>query len=83
MLEIYFMDTVRISRGDRMTPGARRALTAAVTGTLIEWYDYALYGAAAGIVIGPLFFSGVGQGATLAAFATFAVDSLRGRSAER
>lgn len=56
-----------------MTPGARRALFAAVTGTLIEWYDYALYGAAAGLVIAPLFFADVGPGATLAAFATFAV----------
>ncbi|MDO5493475.1 MAG: MFS transporter [Nesterenkonia sp.] len=58
---------------DRMTPSGRRALFAAVTGTLIEWYDYALYGAAAGLVIGPLFFADVGPGATLAAFATFAV----------
>lgn len=56
-----------------MTPSARRALFAAVTGTLIEWYDYALYGAAAGLVIGPLFFAGAGSGATMAAFATFAV----------
>ncbi|MDI3330822.1 MAG: MFS transporter [Micrococcus sp.] len=58
---------------DRMTSGARRALFAAITGTVIEWYDYALYGAAAALVIGPLFFAGVGPGATLAAFATFAV----------
>ncbi|MDY6054874.1 MFS transporter [Micrococcus sp.] len=56
-----------------MTPGARRALTAAVTGTLIEWYDYALYGAAAGLVIGPLFFADADAGTSLAAFATFAV----------
>ncbi|TWH38286.1 nitrate/nitrite transporter NarK [Micrococcus luteus J28] len=88
LIERYFMDTTRSavsphtpepsvdSRPDHsrgMTPGARRALTAAVTGTLIEWYDYALYGAAAGLVIGPLFFAGVGSGASLAAFATFAV----------
>lgn len=56
-----------------MSPEGRRALFAAVTGTLIEWYDYALYGAAAGLVIAPLFFADVGAGATLAAFATFAV----------
>lgn len=56
-----------------MSPSARRALFAAVTGTLIEWYDYALYGAAAGLVIGPLFFAGTDTGATMAAFATFAV----------
>ncbi len=52
----------------------RRALLASVLGTTIEWYDYALYGAAASVVIGPLFFSGIGtSGASLAAFATFAV----------
>lgn len=57
----------------RLSPGSRKALFAAVTGTVIEWYDYALYGAAAGLVIGPLFFQGTGAGATIAAFATFAV----------
>lgn len=78
LLEIYFMTAPPASPAapghrDKMTPSARRALFAAVTGTLIEWYDYALYGAAAGLVIGPLFFAGAGSGATLAAFATFAV----------
>ena len=58
----------------RLPQGARRALTAAVVGTIIEWYDYALYGAAAGLVIGPLFFSdAVPEAAAMAAFATFAV----------
>ena len=56
-----------------MRPGAGRALFAAVAGTLIEWYDYALYGTAAGLIIGPLFFAGMDSGASLAAFATFAV----------
>lgn len=56
-----------------MRPGAGRALFAAVVGTLIEWYDYALYGTAAGLIIGPLFFAGMDSGASLAAFATFAV----------
>ncbi len=74
MLEIYFMDSMIVpAPTQRMTPGARRALFAAVTGTLIEWYDYALYGAAAGLVIAPLFFEGATAGGTLAAFATFAV----------
>ncbi|KUG55304.1 ABC transporter permease [Kocuria palustris] len=58
---------------DHALPGARRAVFAAVTGTLIEWYDYALYGAAAGLVIAPLFFAGTDTGATMAAFLTFAV----------
>lgn len=62
-------DTVRTSA----RPGAGRALFAAIVGTVIEWYDYALYGTAAGLVIGPLFFAGSSAGASLAAFATFAV----------
>ncbi|GMA41756.1 MFS transporter [Mobilicoccus caccae] len=60
-------------RGD-LSPGARRALFASMVGTLIEWYDYALYGAAAALIIGPLFFPGsIDSAAQMAAFATFAV----------
>ncbi|MDO5697141.1 MAG: MFS transporter [Dermatophilus congolensis] len=59
---------------DRLTPGARRALIASTVGTIIEWFDYALYGMAAALIITPLFFpdslSGAGD---MAAFATFAV----------
>lgn len=59
---------------DRLTPGARRALIASTAGTVIEWFDYALYGAAAGLIITPLFFPDTLQGAgDMAAFATFAV----------
>lgn len=55
-------------------PPLRKALVAAIVGTVIEWYDYGLYGAAAGLVIGPLFFPGaIASAASLAAFATFAV----------
>lgn len=58
----------------RLTPAGRRAVFAAVLGTVIEWYDYALYGAAAGLVIAPLFFSdAVSSAASMMAFATFAV----------
>lgn len=52
----------------------RRAVTAATIGTIIEWFDYALYGAAAGLIINKLFFPQFSQSAgVLAAFATFAV----------
>ncbi|PRQ10315.1 MFS transporter [Corynebacterium sp. 13CS0277] len=44
-----------------------------MVGTLVEWYDYALYGAAASLVIGPLFFADYSSGAAVASFATFAV----------
>jgi MHS family shikimate/dehydroshikimate transporter-like MFS transporter len=52
----------------------RRAVTAATIGTVIEWYDYALYGAASGLIINKLFFPQFSAvGGVLAAFATFAV----------
>lgn len=55
-------------------PPLRKAMVAAIVGTVIEWYDYGLYGAAAGLIIGPLFFpDAVSSAASLAAFATFAV----------
>lgn len=60
-----------------LTPGARKALAASIVGTLIEWYDYALYGAAAGLIIAPLFFPDSLSGAAgLSTFATFAVGFL-------
>jgi MFS family permease len=52
----------------------RRAVVAATIGTVIEWFDYALYGAAAGIIINKLFFPQLSAtAAILASFATFAV----------
>src|SRR5580692_3098775 len=52
----------------------RRAVTAATIGTVIEWFDNALYGAAAGLIINKLFFPQFSASAgVLAAFATFAV----------
>ena len=54
--------------------GIRKAVTAATIGTVIEWYDYALYGAASGLVVNKLFFPQLSPTAgVLAAFATFAV----------
>jgi MFS family permease len=52
----------------------RKAVFAGVVGSIIEWYDYALYGAAASLVINKLFFPNLeGTIGILAAFATFAV----------
>ncbi|WP_291277860.1 MFS transporter [Galactobacter sp.] len=62
------------SQTTRMPKAAKRAVWAGFFGTLIEWYDYALYGAAAGLIIGPLFFPDViPASAALLSFATFAV----------
>lgn len=54
--------------------GIRRAITAATVGTIIEWFDYALYGAASGLIISKLFFPALSEtNGVLASFATFAV----------
>ncbi|AMK79436.1 hypothetical protein APT58_15175 (plasmid) [Corynebacterium glutamicum] len=59
---------------NRLDKSARRAMFASTLGTLIEWYDYALYGVAAGLIISPLFFPSAQPGTgVLLAFATFAV----------
>lgn len=48
--------------------------TASMIGTLIEWYDYFLYGTAAALVFNKLFFPSLDPSAgTIAAFATFAI----------
>ncbi|MBN9737770.1 MULTISPECIES: MFS transporter [unclassified Pseudonocardia] len=53
----------------------RRVLVAGTVGSVVEWYDFGLYGAASALVIGPLFFSGdlSPAAATMASFATFAI----------
>jgi MFS family permease len=51
-----------------------RTTVAGAIGTVIEWYDYGLYGLVAGLVIAPVFFpEATGFTGVLAAFATFAV----------
>ena len=52
----------------------RKVALASFIGTAIEWYDYFLYGTAAALVFGPLFFPDFSPLAgILASFATFAV----------
>src|SRR4051795_13612116 len=59
------------------TPSPRRVALAASVGATIEWYDFFLYGTAAGPVFDKLFFSGLdGAAAQFAAFGTFAVGFL-------
>src|SRR3954462_3105374 len=58
-------------------PSARRGPLASAVGATIEWYDFFLYGTAAGLVFDKLFFSGLsGPAAQFASFATFAVGFL-------
>ncbi|WP_372698840.1 MFS transporter [Arthrobacter sp. JSM 101049] len=70
----HLPDAGPAARAAASRPSLRKAMTAAIIGTVIEWYDYGLYGAAAGLIIGPLFFpEAISSAASLAAFATFAV----------
>ncbi len=55
----------------------RRAYAASLSGTALEYYDFAVYSVAAATIFGDLFFpSGDGPAATLAAFSTHAVGYL-------
>lgn len=55
----------------------RRVLASSFLGSAIEYYDFLLYGTAASLVFGPLFFSNQSAAVALAAsFATFAVGYL-------
>src|SRR5437588_5386427 len=52
----------------------RKAVIASTIGTAIEWYDFFLYGTAAGLIFGKLYFPNEDAlAATLAAFATYFV----------
>ena len=50
----------------------RKAIIASTIGTTIEWYDFFLYGTAAGLIFGKLYFPNEDPlTATLAAFGTY------------
>jgi MFS family permease len=58
-------------------PALIRAFAASLSGTALEWYDFAIYNVAAAVVLGPLFFpSSEPLTATLLAFSTYAVGYL-------
>ena len=55
----------------------RRVVFAAVVGTTVEWYDFFIYAAAAGLVFGQLFFQPAGEGvATILSFLTVGISFL-------
>lgn len=54
-------------------PTAARTLTSSTIGSVIEWYDFTIYGTAAALIFNQLFFSDISPAAgTIAAFGTFA-----------
>jgi metabolite-proton symporter len=63
--------------GDPTGPSPRRVAIASAVGATIEWYDFFLYGTAAGLVFDKLYFNGLdGPAAQFAGFGTFAVGFL-------
>jgi len=62
----------------------RKAVIASTIGTAIEWYDFFLYGTAAGLIFGKLFFPNSDPlTATLAASELISLDLSAARSAPR
>ena len=72
MASVGRLDAAQPAAEDRQN--LRKVVAASFIGTTIEWYDFFLYGTAAALVFGELFFPGssplIG---TLSAFGTFAV----------
>ncbi len=67
-------DTMTSSRGTSTTSPMHIVLGASMIGTVIEWYDFLIYGTAAALVFNKLFFPSFAPTAgTLAAFGTYAV----------
>jgi MFS family permease len=55
-------------------PGMKRVATASFIGTVIEFYDFGIYGTAAALVFPHVFFPALGEAAgTVASFATYGV----------
>lgn len=58
----------------KASPESRKALLSGATGSVLEWFDFALYGAMAATVFPVVFFSGQSESvAALMSFATFGV----------
>src|ERR1700754_5224226 len=63
-----------IPRATMTVAQRRRVAAASVVGSVLEWYDFFLFGASAALVFNKVFFTGESEFvATLASFATFAV----------
>ena len=68
-------ETPSTEHAERGTTGLKRVVAAAMAGTIVEWYEFFLYGTAATLVFSKIFFpAGTSElTAILAAFVTYAV----------
>lgn len=69
--------SLRAGRSEPAGPSTGRIVIASLIGTTVEFYDFYIYGTAAALVLGPVFFPSHMPGAgTLAAFLTFGIAFL-------
>lgn len=68
---------VHEAASERLTPEVRKVALSSYLGNTLEYYDYLLYGSAAALVFGRLFFSHLSPAAAIiASFATLAAGSV-------
>lgn len=66
-----------VSTSDKMTKEERKVAYATIVGTTVEWYDFFIYAAAAGLIFKDLFFAPAGNTlGTMLAFATVGISFL-------
>lgn len=71
------LTSAAVSGKDRMTRDERKVAYATIVGTTVEWYDFFIYAAAAGLIFKDLFFAPAGNTlGTLLAFATVGISFL-------
>jgi MFS family permease len=83
-LEIDFHDlekemttTVSVAPTDKLSAEERKVAFATIVGTTVEWYDFFIYAAAAGLIFKDLFFAPAGNTlGTILAFATVGISFL-------
>lgn len=69
--------TAVLEKNDKMTKDQKKVAYATIIGTTVEWYDFFIYAAAAGLVFKDLFFAPAGNNlGTILAFATVGISFL-------